>query len=355
MAVPEEIEQGQEVASALTGAWRTQPPPADPACTPKPGVVDRLQATGGAGLLWWRLRGSDGPLGILAETVAQTAARNLLAEQRLLDVLAGLRERGLEPVLVKGWAVGRYYPSAGIRPHGDLDLLVAPADYSRGQEVLTLLGNRAIDVDLHPGYPKLYDRTFGELFERTRLVPLRDREVRVLGEEDHLRLLAVHMLHHGAWRPLWLCDVAAALEGRSPSFDWDQVSRGHPRCTEAVACALWLAERTLGADRSGVPPALRREFPDWVAREVLRQWGRGRGPTDRPDLGRLAGTGRLRLGDELRARWRNPIQATVETRMSFNRFPRGPLQVAAFALRGPDFLRQLWAVRRGRRWDPNLG
>jgi hypothetical protein len=50
-------------------------------------------------------------------------------------------------------------------------------------------------------------------------VELNGAKIRILGAEDHLRLLCLHLLKHGAWRPLWLCDVAAALESRPSSFD----------------------------------------------------------------------------------------------------------------------------------------
>ncbi len=49
---------------------------------------------------------------------------------------------------------------------------------------------------------------------RSQLVNLDGVDVRVPGLEDHLGILCLHLLHHGAFRPLWLCDIAAALETR---------------------------------------------------------------------------------------------------------------------------------------------
>jgi hypothetical protein len=71
--------------------------------------------------------------------------------------------------------------------------------------------------------------TWDELFARSQLVPLGDSQIRILGDEDHLRIICLHLLRSGAWRPLWLCDVAVALETLSPDFDWDICLGRDPR------------------------------------------------------------------------------------------------------------------------------
>src|SRR5205807_1179327 len=81
-------------------------------------------------------------------------------------------------------------------------------------------------VDLHEGMPDLPDRSWDEVYRRSRLVRLRNSDVRILGAEDHLRLTCFHLLRHGAWCPLWLCDVVVILESLPPGFDWDYCKHG---------------------------------------------------------------------------------------------------------------------------------
>src|SRR5207248_9355203 len=112
-----------------------------------------------------------------------------------------------------------------------------------------------------------------ELYARSRLFALGEVEVRVPGAADHLRLLCLHWLRHHAWRPLWLCDIAAALEQRGAEFAWAVALRGTRRQREWITCALALAQQLLGADVSETPIAARaRRLPHWLARTVLKQW-----------------------------------------------------------------------------------
>ena len=67
-------------------------------------------------------------------------------------------------------------------------------------------GSPGLVVDLHRGLDRqrdgqafslLDDRRLEELYERSELVALGDVDVRILGPEDHLRLICLHMLAHG--------------------------------------------------------------------------------------------------------------------------------------------------------------
>src|SRR5262249_56795426 len=106
-----------------------------------------------------------------------------------------------------------------LRPCDDVDLCV-PED-QLAVAVGALSGPLPCIVDLHGGVPDLPDRTWGEVFGRSRLVPGVGSEVRILGEEDQLRLLCLHLARHGIARPLWLCDVGACLEGLPERLDCD--------------------------------------------------------------------------------------------------------------------------------------
>ena len=125
-------------------------------------------------------------------------------------------------------------------------------------------------VDLHTGVADLEDRRLEELYERSRLVPLSDVEIRILGAKDQLRHLCLHLIRHGAWRPLWLCDVGAALESLPPSFDWDYCWSGDPRLTDWLRCAVGLASQLL--DAQAPSPA---DVPRWIVNSILQVWRRG--------------------------------------------------------------------------------
>ncbi len=76
-------------------------------------------------------------------------------------------------------------------------------------------------MDLHQGGEHLIDYPFVEVIAQSRLVDLDGVLVRIPSDEHHLRILCLHLLYHGAWRPLWLCDIGASIEQIDAEFDWD--------------------------------------------------------------------------------------------------------------------------------------
>jgi hypothetical protein len=156
---------------------------------------------------------------------------------------------------------------------------------------------------------------------------------RVLGPEDQLRVLCTHFLRHGAWRPLWLCDVAAAVESRPVSFDWKRCLGTDERQADWVACAIGLARLLLEARVDETPVAERAErLPGWLINRVMRNWDEPF-PENYPPLSYVPQMatylrhprGVLRA---LRKRWPDPIEATIRLRGPFNDFPRLPFQIA---------------------------
>jgi hypothetical protein len=339
-------------------------------------VAASLNETGAAALLWWRIHNSplsSTPIGRRLEEsykLLRLAAR--VHEREIKFVCSLLRAEGIEPVLVKGWAIARRYPDTALRPYGDIDLCVKPEQLSRADAALKCL--QRIDghyVDLHNGFAKLEGgrrwygrpargldygrdayatRAWNDLFERSQLVDLGDEKIRVLSEEDHLRVLCLHLLRSGAWRPLWLCDVALAVELRSATFDWDRCLRTDRRQVNWVACTIALAQRLFGVDLKGTPVAeSASRLPNWLVPAVLRQWSRGRNPDAAgmalPVLRENISTPD-RLFNEIDARWDNPVRATVTLRGSFNQWPRWPYQVAELFLHSPEVPRQLAMMLR---------
>jgi hypothetical protein len=169
--------------------------------------------------------------------------------------------------------------------------------------------------------------------------------VRILGAEDHLRLLCLHWLRHDAWNPIGLCDIAAAFASRRPDFDWTIALGSDKKHADWMACAIGLAHQLLEVDVEGTPIAERAQrLPTWLVTEVLEQWETCLNSNYR-DIA-LAEVGPLlrspsRLVKELSVRWHYPIRATMEVGGNFNQWPRAPYQVAAVLLRWTEFPRQI--------------
>jgi hypothetical protein len=190
-----------------------------------------------------------------------------------------------------------------------------------------------------------------QLFSRTQLLALDETEVRVLGAEDELELLCVHLLRHGAWRPLWLCDIAAAIEAASPGFDWDYCLRGKGPQANWITCAIGLAESLLGADINAFPRAEKaRRRPLWLVKNVLKQWETPYPWKQAPMRYGAPVASYLRnpsgLLKDLVNRWPNPIEATVSMEGEFNGLPRLPFQLGNCFSRTTKFVTHLPKLMR---------
>jgi hypothetical protein len=340
------MQRGKLVAAVLAGAWRGCAPSPQISAEELSEVAPLLLKSGSGALGWWKIRRSD--LQSLPAAFQLRQAHRLhtlqaaLHELEIKQAITFFRAEGLEPLLGKGWAIARLYPNKGLRPYGDVDLYVPRERYGVAAGALNRPGTPASNVDLHSGSAELDDRSFDDLYDRSQLVSVADVEVRILGPEDHLRLLCLHTLRHGAWRPLWLCDIGVALESRPVDFDWDYFLSGNQRRSDWVACAIGLAHQLLGVQVDDTPIASRaKHVPRWLVPTVLRQWGAGQTPHGsraRIETYLLRPAGLL---EALRLRWPNAIEATVGVRGPFNELPRLPFQVANAVSRTAKFLTQV--------------
>jgi len=337
------------VAQVLAGAWRETPPPLDVSADELARVAPLLHRTGAAALAWWRLRGTalagTAPVAGLAQAYRLQTLEAEVHALKTVEALRRLRSAGVEALLVKGWAIARHYPEVGLRQYTDLDLIVRPGQSAAARAALAAPPNLDYPVDLHDGSARLDALGFDDLAERADTVALHGETVRVPGLEDHLRMLALHALRHGVFRPIWLVDLAMAIETRPVGFDWSRCLGPDHRRGDWVTCAVALAHRLLGARVDGTPAVARMEtLPDWLIRAVLRTWARGEGrshrePVFRALVGRLGSP--VRLWTEARFRWDRPIEATMEMGGSFDHVPRWPFQMAAVVRRMPDVFQAL--------------
>ena len=270
-------------------------------------------------------------------------------ERQIIQAITLLRSAGVEPLLVKGWAVARLYPERGLRPYGDIDLCVRPEQYASAVAALAAPAAETVVVDLHEGLQQLHRPSVDDVYERSQLVPLGDVDVRILGPEDHLRYMCIHMLGHGAYRALWLCDIAVVLESLPEDFDWEYLLRGDRRPAEWVASSVCLAHKLLGARLDGIPVAERAgHLPGWLLPSVLRQWSIGEHYMDSVPSMAYSFRHSAQLLKALRLRWPNPIQATVHVRGPFNELPRLPFQLLECVRRTAYFVTQVPTLVRQR-------
>ena len=329
---------GKRVATILAGSWRRQPGTPSLSSPALEEAALRLLETGTAGLGWMRVRSSDlrhHPSALqLQQAYRFQVLQAALYEDALQQLVASFRSAGIDPLFGKGWASARLYAEPGLRPCGDIDLYVPPGHYAAAMRLLGEAPATKYQVDLHPGFPDLNDCDLNRLYERSKLIRLAQTDMRVLAPEDHVRHLCVHFLRHGAWRPLWLCDIAAAVENLPADFDWDYCLSGDRRRTEWTICAIALARQLLEARVEDAPLAVRSKVPPrWLLSAVLKQWSKPylRFTDSQPILAYWRRP--TRWPQALGRRWPNPIEATVSLGGSFNRFPRLPYQLGDCALR----------------------
>jgi hypothetical protein len=344
---------GHLVAEMLTGSWRQSPTALECTASELEEIAPLLQRSGAAALCWWRIRSyplRDVPA---AKELHQAYRLNTLQaavnQQTIEEIIALLRSVGIDPILVKGWAVARVYTEYGLRPYGDIDLCVRPEQVAAAEHALNNLSDKQYEVDVHSGFEKFGGGSVDEIYARSQLVRLVEKDVRVLSSEDHLRVLSIHMLREGAWRPLWLCDIAAVVESLPANFDWDACLSENRRQADWVLCAISLAHQLLGADISHTPAAHRTgRLPRWLVPTILKEWESLLPSMPQRHHAPIANYLRSPVGvlRGLRYRWPNPIEATISVRGSFNDLPRFPFQLgnclartAKFAARLPKLLR----------------
>ncbi len=339
---------GAGIAELLRGSWRPLPFQTEGEAESwrmlLPELTPPLLATGCGPLAWRRLWETDlaatAEAGELRQAYRMHALRSAAQEGELARVAGALSEAGVEPLLLKGWGVAQHYAEPHLRPYGDLDFLVTSELSETARRTVDGVARLRCPVELHQRFNFPSDRSHAELLGRSSTVACGAVTLRIPAPEDHLRLLALHMLSHGAWRPLWLCDIAALLEGAGEAFDWDLCLSGDARLTGWVEASVLLARDLLGLERGRLPKRLAsRALPSWVAISVLRQWGRGTGSSTRESL-RLGDLVRRPrdVVDELALRLRNPIEATVERRLAFDRSSPLSAVVAATVVRGLSWL-----------------
>jgi hypothetical protein len=334
------------IARVLAGSWRQFPTPLELSQRDLDFVTPSLLQSGAAALAWSRLRlshsSSEQEPSELQQAYRLYALQALRNERDLGRVIALLRSIDVESILVKGWAVARHYSESGLRPYGDIDFCVAPKDYERARAILKSDEGRYYNVDLHHGFARLDDHSWEELESRSLKLNVGEANVRILCPEDHLRVLCFHFLREGAWRPLWLCDIALALESRSTDFDWERCLGKDRKRRRWFACVLVLAHLLLSANLENVPDDVaKQQLPHWFLPCVLKEWEAPSMPRRHLTPMTTAWRRPMQALKGLRFHWPNAIEGTIGAKGSFNELPRLPFQLSSCFFRALDLFRKL--------------
>jgi hypothetical protein len=220
----------------------------------------------------------------MSQAAAQIAFDGMVQQRQLAAALAALHSAGIEPLLLKGYALAELvYSDPLARPSADLDLLVRPDQVGLACQALASLGctlpdPATVDVQMANAYdlpvilPVMAGRaTLLEL--HWHLAPrglflldldlwrARAERFQVAGQpalrfspEDMLLHLALHMRKHRYVGLRWLCDVAellrrfAAPDAPRP-LDWHYIVGGARAAglTVLLYTSLALAQRLLAA------------------------------------------------------------------------------------------------------------
>ncbi len=248
--------------------------------------------------------------------------RHKVREMQTQKIWADFEKAGFEPILIKGWAAAQVYPQPYEREFVDVDLMVPPGKFEAARRFASELNAPGLPVDLHSGARHLDTLSFEELFADSRIVQCGASEVRVLRDEDHLRILCVHWLNDGGADREKLRDIYYAVANRDPeTFDWDRLlSVVSPKRRRWIVCAVGLAHRYLNLDVEDTPIGREaKEIPAWLSEAVEREW--------------RSGVKLLPLHfflNDKKALWEqvkkrippNPVQATVELEGDFDDRPR---------------------------------
>lgn len=200
--------------------------------------------------------------------------QNKIHEARIREAFQLFRERGIEPILIKGWAIARLYPENEIRKYTDIDLGVPAADHTQAAGILREESTKKLNIDLHNEFRHLDTVSWNDLFGDSELVEIDGYPVRILSPEDHLRLICAHWLTDGGEDREKLLDVHHAVASRNPDFDWVKCldRAGENRRTWVIA-AIGLAHKYTGLPLDGLPFADEaRNLPDWLTRRVEKEW-----------------------------------------------------------------------------------
>jgi hypothetical protein len=260
-----------------------------------------------------------------------------ISELRVVEAFRFMREKGIEPILIKGLAAARYYPEKWRRQYSDVDLCVEPASFERAKKLAESPEGRKYNIDLHKGLRHLDLVPWDDLARNSELIEIENIKnscVRVLRPEDHLRVLCTHWLTDGGAYKERLWDIFYLIENRPEAFDWGRcLDAAGPKRRRWVVCCIGLAHKYLNLNIKDTPVAEEAEnLPLWLTKTVETEWN----STVRLKPLYTCLNEKKVLWEQIKKRIPpNPIQATVEMEGDFDETSRLKYQWGSVLARIP--------------------
>jgi hypothetical protein len=247
--------------------------------------------------------------------------RAKIAEENIKTALGILREEGVEPILIKGWAAAIEYPEKYRRIFGDIDLSVAPELYEKAARIVSNERAGKLNIDLHCGLRHLDTNDWENLFGNSKIEFIDDVPVRILCAEDHLRVLCVHWLTDGGAYRERLLDIFYLLQNNAESFDWEKCFGPiDEKRQEWIIKTIAVVHKYHGLDVSKIPFGEECErIPGWFIKALEKEWASG---TKLQPI-HVFLDNKKEFWKQLKKRFPpNAIQATVEMEGRFDEKPR---------------------------------
>jgi putative nucleotidyltransferase-like protein len=229
-----------------------------------PLLVETANAHGVAPLVYAALKKCDllniAPLSEVENlrlSYLRASVSNNLVFQELSNWVKRFERENIPVIILKGGALAStLYDDAGLRPMGDLDLLIPRESVARAREALIeegyeegyaaltgmagdeaarfsvaqsfqRMGNRPsqIDIHWHPfTAPYFFERIPVEWFwRRTARFQAGDACALAFSPEAQLLHLSAHYMLHGYRRLIWSYDIAQLIARCSNALDWDEI------------------------------------------------------------------------------------------------------------------------------------
>ncbi len=220
-----------------------------------------------------------------------TLAYNIYLWEKTKPILKSLEEKGIEILLLKGIALGStIYPSLGIRPMSDVDILIKDKDTFTFDDILNSLGYVAIDMnpqDIELGkmdYLTSFcygDKTYSfhvhrhlvnstlptfsyiskidmdRIWQKARPIDTQGIKALILSPEHQIIYLCEHSLRitHSFSRLIYPTDIALTINFYRDEIDWDFLIK------ESFCFGL---ERMVYCGLIGTHRVLHTEVPSYV-------------------------------------------------------------------------------------------
>lgn len=238
-------------------------------------------------------------LALLQEIPLNNMAMHTKLNNTLILIVTTLREHGIDPVLLKGQGVAKYYPVPELRQCGDIDIYVGEQNYEAAHDALRTivteiddketiynevkhfhakLGSvlvevhRFADVNAYSKLDMVYQKYASEGLSRN-LVPIDFGRVLVNTPADDFNVYYIfnHLWHHFVSSGVGLrqlCDLVTFLNTHEVDEEYL-----HKLLTEMKALSSWNAVGNLLVSYLGLPSdkmPFYSPMPKWKVRLMMR-------------------------------------------------------------------------------------